>query len=724
MAMFPTEEELARNEKLIEQNKLILEQNKQSVEAMQNLETARAALGDLDNTTIESAQEALVLQQEAFEIEEKKRELAKQGLTISAAEEISYQNKLSDIRAAMVLHENVANLLNDNRRTHEEITEEIREQNDELEKGKKEIEDFKKKMNKTQEGFNKAQGIASSLGSEIGGMVSGAADFAMGLGEAVLTGNYLEFALDLALDAMAALIGASMKLSSILAEGIRSSGLQNFEQLLYDNVAATNQFGLDAEATGRLLSGLNDGFGQFALVSDDMKGKLVEQAAALSNLGVSAAESGKLFDTLVVGMGMSAAEVDQVGDQFAQLGQAVGKSTAAMVSDFNRMSGSLAMFGSGALDVFQDVQEAAARTGVSADTMMSVFEKTTTFSGAADMAGKLNGVLGTTVDAMELINSENPAETMDILRNSLMDAGKSFEEMTMQERRFLAETSGINMAELQKGLSGGELDTKSPGETALESLSKKAMDVGQQISATFDKVFNALASSGVLKDLEEVMESVFGSDSATSGFADSVIPGIVSGAKAMVGAFKTLAGVIKVVMAVLNPIIAIVGGILAFVSEIIAKFFELVNMIMPAVDALQSLSNSLTSGISGFIGSIFGADDYVSVGRANDYVSSGKASTSSYGERMLFDKGDIVALNDGDTIIAGTNVQFANDMVQTAANQRTGIAANNAAGSQQKAPAPAAQVASGPTTVNLMLDRINLGKVVGDMVEEKMNIAT
>ena len=50
----------------------------------------------------------------------------------------------------MALHENVANLLNDNRRTHEEITEEIREQNDELEKGKKEIEDFKKKMNKTQ----------------------------------------------------------------------------------------------------------------------------------------------------------------------------------------------------------------------------------------------------------------------------------------------------------------------------------------------------------------------------------------------------------------------------------------------------------------------------------------------------------------------------------------------------------------------------------------------
>ncbi|HAW82242.1 MAG TPA: hypothetical protein DCX27_22590, partial [Balneola sp.] len=309
--------------------------------------------------------------------------------------------------------------------------------------------------------------------------------------------------------------------------------------------------------TARLLSGLNDGFGQFALVSDDMKGKLIEQAAALSNLGVSAAESGKLFDTLVVGMGMSASEVDQVGDQFAQLGQIVGKSTATMVSDFNRMSGSLAQFGSGALDVFQDVQEAAARTGISADTMMGVFEKTTTFSGAADMAGKLNGVLGTTVDAMELINSENPAETMDILRNSLLDAGKSFEEMTMQERRFLAETSGINMAELQKGLSGGELDTKSPGETALESLSKKAMDVGKQISATFDKVFNALASSGVLKDLEEMMESLFGSDSAMSGTADSIIPAIVGGAKALVSVFGTLGGIIKTFMAVLNPIIAV-----------------------------------------------------------------------------------------------------------------------------------------------------------------------
>jgi len=716
MAMFPTEEELARNEKLIQQNKQILEQNKQSAQAMQDMATAKQMLSNLDDADIQSAQEALLLQQEAFEIEEKKRELAKQGLTISTAEEISYQNKLEGIRVARDMHGDIANLLDKTRREHEDVTEEIRKQNHELEQGKKEIEAFKKKMDKVQGGFNKAQGIASSLGSEMGGMVSGAADFAMGLGKAVLTGNYLEFALDLALDAMAALIGASMKLSSILAEGIRSSGLQDFEQLLYANVAATNQFGLDAEATSRLLSGLNDGFGQFALVSDDMKGKLIEQAAALSNLGVSAAESGKLFDTLVVGMGMSASEVDQVGDQFTQLGQIVGKSTATMVSDFNRMSGSLAQFGSGALDVFQDVQEAAARTGISADTMMGVFEKTTTFSGAADMAGKLNGVLGTTVDAMELINSENPAETMDILRNSLLDAGKSFEEMTMQERRFLAETSGINMAELQKGLSGGELDTKSPGETALESLSKKAMEVGKQISATFDKVFNALATSGVLKDLEETLGSLFGEGSSTDSFANSVIPGMVGGAKILVGLFKSLANAFKIAMAIISPILSVFTFATQLVGELVMAIGKLSEYITSfLIEPMEKLAATITGGISGFLGSVFGADDY---------VSKGGSTSSSYGDRMLFDKGDLVALNDGDTIIAGTNVQFANDMVSQAANQRTGIAANNAAGSQQRAPAPAAQVASGPSTVNLMLDRINLGKVVGDLVEEKMSVAT
>ena len=99
MATFPTEEELARKEKEIELNQKILEQRKEEVQAMQDLATAKAMLPNVtDEDEVRFAQEALVLQQEAFAFEEKKRQLAAQGLSVNQAEEIAYQNKMKHDR--------------------------------------------------------------------------------------------------------------------------------------------------------------------------------------------------------------------------------------------------------------------------------------------------------------------------------------------------------------------------------------------------------------------------------------------------------------------------------------------------------------------------------------------------------------------------------------------------------------------------------------------------
>ena len=251
MAMIPTEEEIKRLQEAKDLNEKILELQKQGVEALQNKETIKSLLGDLDNTTLESAQEALLLQQEVFAIEEKKRNLMAEGLTLSTAEELAYQQKLSDIRAAMVLHENVADLINKTRREHEEVTDEIRQQNAEIEDNKNRLEEFKGKADEVSEAFAKIQSVAASISPQLGGMVSSAENFTRGLGEAFMKGQGLGAALYMARTAAEGLLSASVELSKILAEGVRESGLVNFEQMLYDNVDATNQFGMSAAETGK-----------------------------------------------------------------------------------------------------------------------------------------------------------------------------------------------------------------------------------------------------------------------------------------------------------------------------------------------------------------------------------------------------------------------------------------------------------------------------------------
>ena len=145
-------------------------------------------------------------------------------------------------------------------------------------------------------------GVASAVDSRFGDMAKGALDFFEGIS---LAQDPVSFVKDVlvkaAFEGMAALVSATKEFSTILANAVKESGLVDFESMLYDNVAAANQFGLSAKDTGELLAGLNNGMSGFALMSSDIQNAIVEQSAALNNLGVDAGEAGKLFETLTQG---------------------------------------------------------------------------------------------------------------------------------------------------------------------------------------------------------------------------------------------------------------------------------------------------------------------------------------------------------------------------------------------------------------------------------------
>ncbi len=751
MATIITEEELQRKREEAELNKQILADEMARVAALKDIQTVKETFTDLDNQQASALAAGAEAQEKIQALMVRQNELRERGQQLSDVES-------RELRYQMDLRDDALSSMGDQKKFLEAIIEETDRLNGEIKTTSSNIKDaekaqkeFKDKVDQGVKSLDTLKGIASSISPQLGNLVSNAQSLATGFAAASLAAGPLGGALFLAQEAAQGLLAASVKLSEILAAGVRESGLVDFEQMLYDNVAATNQFGMSAAETGKLLSGLSQNFSGFALASSEVQDAVVEQAAALDALGVSSADSGKLFETLTRGLGMGAEGIEQVGTEFANLGRSIGKSTQAIVSDFNAMQGSLAQFGSSSIEVFKEVQEASTRLGISAEKMMGVFDATTTFEGAASMAGKLNGVLGTTVDAMELINAESPAETIDILRGSLMDAGQSFDEMTLQQRRFLAETTGIDMPTLQKMLSGDELPPKSPMEVSLESLAKTAMDVEKFITTQFNKMFNALAESGVLAEIESAIKAVFAEGGPFSFFVGVVTPAAVVLGKIFAGIvtpFKQVAQLFTVISEFLSPMVemfkemtaelekhakiltimdvtfktigAFIGGVL--VAKLAVAGARMGVLLVKTIGkAIAAIYGSLAQipfgvgllGVAAAVGGLYAAISGASGAVPADDYSSQPTTGGGYGDRMLMDKGELIAFNNDDTIIAGTNIQMANDAMSSAANQKTTTQANNAAAAAQPQPAASAPQAQGqPTKVVLEIDRIKLGEVL------------
>ena len=84
--------------------------------------------------------------------------------------------------------------------------------------------------------------------------------------------------------------------------------------------------------------------------------------------------------------------------------------------------------------------------------LFKITEQFNTFEGAASAVGKLNAQMGTNLDAMALLQEEDPAKQVEMLRDAFTATGKSIENMTKFEKMAAAEAMGMDVDVLQKFL--------------------------------------------------------------------------------------------------------------------------------------------------------------------------------------------------------------------------------------------------------------------------------
>ena len=165
----------------------------------------------------------------------------------------------------------------------------------------------------------------------------------------------------------------------------------------FTNLAITNtELAISMEQMMKTTTELRAGFSQFAFISQDLRDTLTVQAATMEKVGVNAGTTAESLNTLTMAFGMTTSEAMTTQREMVGLAVALGRPPQEMIQEFNRALPQLAKFGDEAVDVFRNLQITARETGTSIEELTAAFgSQLDTFRGSAEVAGRLNAVLGT-----------------------------------------------------------------------------------------------------------------------------------------------------------------------------------------------------------------------------------------------------------------------------------------------------------------------------------------
>ena len=264
-----------------------------------------------------------------------------------------------------------------------------------------------------------------------------------------------------------------------------------------DTYTELNEFGVSiteaAEAQTKLVKNVTD----FTMMSADQQKALRDSAALAANLGVSLDSFTQGIQTSIAFFGQTGPRAIEIQGELAATARSLGLEQEQVASAFASSGGKLAKFGTDAVDTFKDLQRASKITGLEMDKLLAIANRFDTFEGAADQAGKLNAALGGNfVNAMDLMMATDPVERFNMIRDSILDTGLSFNDMSYYQKEFYKNALGLSdVGELALFLRGDmESLTGSVNESAESLIAQK--ERAQSVASIMEK-FQAIIADNV-----------------------------------------------------------------------------------------------------------------------------------------------------------------------------------------------------------------------------------
>ena len=267
-------------------------------------------------------------------------------------------------------------------------------------------------------------------------------------------------------EAKAGITGTGLSTFRVL--GTFAQQLEHFSAIAKNAGPQFHQFGASIAADAGTFVGLQKGLG----VADDQIKSLLDRATVF----------GTSWQTQML----------SVANYSLQMGESFGISQKLIAKDINAMIKDVKNFGGMTQKAMAEASVYTKKLGIEIKSIAATMDKFATFEDAATSAAMLSQAFGTSIDSFKLMEAQSPAEKLDILRKSMLAAGKSTENMSWQDKKLLAQTVGLDEAtsnlafsEKNRGVSLDQIKKKS-GEA--ENAPLKQAQAMEKLAASIERV--------------------------------------------------------------------------------------------------------------------------------------------------------------------------------------------------------------------------------------------
>ena len=256
-------------------------------------------------------------------------------------------------------------------------------------------------------------------------------------------------------------------------------------------------FGVSSQESADAIGALYGGFNMFTQLNQDQQQQLGATVAILGELGISAQTSSKILETSMMAMGMSVDQSTSLLMDLRGTAQALQIPIEQLSQDFLTAENRIVQLGERGPDAFKKLSAQSKATGVDVGTLIGVVEQFDTFESAAKAAAQLGAVLGTSVlDPLAMMQMESPADQVEYLRDSLLNAGVTADNFSEQNRF------------MQKAIAKAMNTDTTTAVKILRGEFDELNDAAQEATMTFEEMRKEAFG---LKGFDEVVNNMMGS---------------------------------------------------------------------------------------------------------------------------------------------------------------------------------------------------------------------
>jgi hypothetical protein len=210
-------------------------------------------------------------------------------------------------------------------------------------------------------------------------------------------------------------------------------------------------FGLGAAGAAKMISETANQVGNMGNLSEIFGQQVFESANSIMTFTLATKGLGASADDIRAMSVISKSELQSFEMTLADIATAIrdvstesGTNKKVLSKNFLALRKDFIDFGYIGDRELANVASRAIHLGLEISELSNMFKKVSTFEDATNMASQLSQAFGMNIDALEMLRAENPMDMIDMLRDSMLATGKTFDDMNRFERQLITQYTGLS----------------------------------------------------------------------------------------------------------------------------------------------------------------------------------------------------------------------------------------------------------------------------------------